>query len=86
MNPCVERHTAPFVCRLIRLVAAFGLMLSTLASAAPGGGIIEGRVLNAVTGDYLMNARVVVAGPRQLANGIPTRSLVTRPGAAVFEH
>ncbi|MBP7142303.1 MAG: TonB-dependent receptor plug domain-containing protein, partial [Opitutaceae bacterium] len=62
MNPCVERHTAPFVCRLIRLVAAFGLMLSTLASAAPGGGIIEGRVLNAVTGDYLMNARVVVAG------------------------
>ena len=62
MNTCFDRQSASLIVRLFRLAAACGLLFSTLAFAASGEGTIEGRVLNALTGDYLMNARVLVAG------------------------
>lgn len=39
---------------------------------APTSGVIEGRVKNAATGDYLGNARVILVGTREVAFTSPT--------------
>ncbi len=62
MNTRIARQSALHLVRSFLLVVLSGLIFTTPAFAAPGDGIIEGRVLNAATGDYLMNARVVVPG------------------------
>ncbi|MFM8336433.1 MAG: carboxypeptidase regulatory-like domain-containing protein, partial [Opitutaceae bacterium] len=55
MKQTTPRNTAV---RLARLVAAAGFLSTAAAHAAT----IEGRVLNAATGVYLNNARIVVEG------------------------
>ena len=56
-----ERLANPFVRRVA--TALWGICLfAPLAPAQPASGEIVGRVLNPVTGDYLMNVRVSVPG------------------------
>lgn len=62
----MNANPAPLLARLF--AAALGLVLAAATQAQnPSSGTIEGRVLNAATGQYLRNAQVEVAGTDRVA-------------------
>jgi len=54
--------TPPRIVRLLGIVMVYASVLLCLGRAIAASGIIEGRILNTRTGDYVETVRVVVEG------------------------
>lgn len=61
-NRSLRALTGPLFSRLLTVSLVAILAAPTLSAQSAGTGTIEGRVQNAITGDYLNNARVSIKG------------------------